>query len=573
MLKQYVYPKKKSITWTLIIKMLSTLLGIFIPTILAHIIDDVVPRGDRNGVILFGSLMILVAILQWWTGIKSNRMAAKISSDSIQEIRKDLFDRSIRLSARQIDKMGVSSIESRLTSDTYTVHNFLGTALRMGSRSIMLFVGGVLFCVILSPKLSLVLLAIILPIFTIIRLIFNKTQPLWKELQNRYDSLVQVIRESIRGIKVSKALNKIEDEKEKFYKSSDAARQTSIKATDTMAMTSPLVNTVLYCGLAVVILYGGRLVQAQQLKVGTIIAFMSYFMQITHSLFMLNWMFNIYSRAMTSIKRIEEVIFMPIDSNQIVENEIELPESNLDVPEIEFRNVSFAYDGKKNSVENVSFKLYPGQSLGIMGATGSGKSTIIRLLLRQYDVDSGEILIRGVNIKNISHSELNKSFGSVFQKDFLFKGSIKANIDFGRNLDNTQLEEAILNAQASEFIDTKEDRLDHALASKGVNLSGGQQQRVLISRAFATKPEILILDDSSSALDFKTDSKLRQAIDEKFSKSTSIIVAQRISSVLSCDEIMFLENGKILAKGNHEYMLENCVPYKEIVDMQIGELE
>lgn len=573
MLNKYVYPKKKNIILTLIIKMISTIFGVLIPTILAYIIDDIVPKGDRNGVIIFGSLMIIVALLEWFLGIKSNRMAAKISSDSIQEIRKDLFDRSIRLSARQIDKLGVSSIESRLTSDTYTVHNFLGTALRMGSRSIMLFLGGVIFCVILSPRLSLILLFIILPIFTIIRVIFNKTQPLWRKLQKRYDAMVQVIRESIRGIKVSKALNRIDDEKEKFFNSSDAARQTSIKVTDTMAMTSPLVNIVLYCGLALVILYGGKLVEVNQLKVGTIIAFMSYFMQITHSLFMLNWMFNIYSRAMTSIKRIEEIIFMPIDDNQIVENPIELPECNNGVPEIEFKNVSFAYEDNNYALQNISFKIYRGESLGIMGATGSGKSTIIRLLLRQYDVNSGEILVRGVNIKNIKHSQLNNLFGSVFQKDFLFKGSIKANIDFGRNLNNMQLEEAILNAQAREFIDAKDDRLDHALASKGVNLSGGQQQRVLLSRAFASNPEILILDDSSSALDFKTDSKLRQAIDENFSKSTSIIVAQRISSVISCDEIMFLENGKILSKGNHEYMLEYCVPYKEIADMQIGELE
>lgn len=570
MLKKYVYPKKVKIIFTLLIKMLSTLLGILIPTILAHIIDDVVPTGNKKMVITIGLLMILVAILEWLFGIIANRMASKISSDSIQEIRRDLFNRSIRLSSRQIDKIGISSIESRLTSDTYTVHNFLGTTLRMGARSIMLFFGGIFFCVLLSPKLSVVLLVIIFPIFLIIRFIYNRTQPMWKELQKRFDDMVQVIRENIRGIKVSKSLNKVDDEKQRFYEANDNVRKQSIKATDTMAITSPVVNSILYTGLAFVIIYGGNLITKNEIQVGVIIAFMSYFIQITNSLFMINWMFNIYSRAMTSIKRIEEIIFMPIDENQVVENPTDLPKPNLDIPEIEFKNVTFAYDKAKNSLENISFKIYKGESLGIMGATGSGKSTIIRLLLRQYDVDSGEILIRGINIKNIRHDDLNSLFGSVFQRDFLFKGSIKENIDFGRYLDEKLLNEATKNAQAYEFIDEKDDKLDHALASKGVNLSGGQKQRVLLSRAFASKPEILILDDSSSALDFKTDSNLRKAIDENFKDTTSIIVAQRISSVLSSRQIIFLEEGKILAKGNHKYMLENCIPYKEIADMQIG---
>lgn len=573
MFKKYVYPKKNYITITLLLKMLSTLAGILIPTILAHIIDNVVPTGNKTLIWVFGLTMILVAAIEWVLGVISNRMAAKVSSESIQEIRRDLFDRSIKLSARQIDKYGISSIESRLTSDTYTIHNFLGTAMRMGSRSVMMFFGGIIICITLSPKLSMVLLGTVIPIALIIRFIFNRTQPMWKELQIRYDNMVQVIRENIRGIKVSKALNKVQDEKKRFNEVADLARKQAISATDTMAITSPMVNSILYGGLAIVIIYGGNMIEAHTLTVGTIIAFMSYFVQITRSLFMFNWMFNIYSRAMTSIKRIEEIIFIEKDKNQIVENPVELPKSRKEVPEIEFKNVSFAYDGEKNSLENINFKINSGESLGIMGATGSGKSTIIRLLLRQYDVNQGEILIRGINIKNIKHNDLNKLFGSVFQKDFLFKGTIKENIDFGRNLDSEMIKKASINAQAYEFISEKEDNINHKLASKGVNLSGGQQQRVLLSRAFASNPEILILDDSSSALDFKTDSKLRQAIDDNFSKSTNIIIAQRISSVLSCEQILFLENGKILAKGNHDYMLENCDPYNEIAQMQIGEIE
>src|SRR5574344_596134 len=573
MFEKYIYPKKKEVGLTLFVKAFSTLMGILIPTILKYIIDDAVPSGQRNIIIGLGLLMIFVSFLEWRYSIKSNRMAAKTSSEIIQDIRQDLFSRSISLSSRQIDKLGISSIESRLTSDTYTVHNFLGTAMRMGSRSIMLFIGGVILCVLLNFKLSLIIVFLIFPIFLTIRFIFNKTMPMWKNLQKRHDEMVQVIRESIKGIKVSKALNKVEDEKDKFYRANKAVRDQSIKAVDTSALTSPIVNVFLYSGLAGVIIYGGSMVKSGEIKVGIIIAFISYLLQIVDSLFMMNWMFNIYSRSMISVKRIEEIIFMPLDENQIIKNPVALPEKDINVPEIEFKNVSFSYDQEEYSLKDVSFKIYPGQTFAIMGATGAGKSTVIRLLMRQYDVDQGEILIRGVNIKNIKHDELNSLFGSVFQKDFLFKGTIKENIEFDRQIPDADLYNATLAAQANEFIQEKDDKILHELASKGVNLSGGQKQRVLLSRAFAGDPEILILDDSSSALDFKTESKLRSAIDEKFDHSTSIIIAQRISSVLDAKQIMFLENGKILEMGDHQYMMEHCEPYKEIADMQIGERE
>lgn len=571
MIKKYVLPKKFRISYSLIIKLMSAFLGILIPTILAHILDNIVRTGNKNLVIIFGSIMLGAAFGEWVLGIYSNRIAARISAETIGEIRQDLFDRSIRLSQRQIDKLGISSIESRLTSDTYTIHNFLGTALRMGARSIMLFVGGIVFCILLNPKLSLIILTLIFPIFISIRYIYNKTQPIWRSLQEKVDQMVQVIRESIKGIKVSKALNMVDYEKDKFYQTNDDVRNTQIKATDIMAITGPFVNIILYSGVGLVIYLGGKMVNSGEIKVGTIIAFTTYFLQITQSLFMLNWMFNIYSKASTSMKRIDEILFMDLDENQIVENEVKLPKSDSKVPEIEFRNVSFAYDGTNKILENISFSVFPGNTLSIMGATGSGKSTIIKLLLRQYDVSEGEILVRGINIKNIGHDKLNSLFGSVFQRDFLFKGSIKENISFGRDLDDYQIKKATENAQASEFIFEKEEKLEHQLASKGVNLSGGQKQRVLISRAFANDPEILILDDSSSALDYKTDAKLRTAIDENYSNSTSIVIAQRISTVINSDEIIFLEKGRILAKGKHEYMLENCLPYREIAEMQIGE--
>lgn len=571
MLKKYVKPYKVRIIFNVIVKMSGTLLEVILPAILAHIVDIIIPTENRNRIILWGIIMVIFSFGAWILNVVANRMASRTASLSIQNIRQDLFMRSMNLSARQIDKLGVSSLESRLTSDTYVIHRFLGAALRMGIRSIMLFLGGIFFCFWLSWRLALILIVLVVPLFLVIRFIFKRAIPLFNEVQNKLDVMVQVIRENIRGIKVSKALDKTEYEKERYAESNNEVKMAEIATVDQMAMMSPVVNTILYSGLTVVIILGAYFTNEGFIQVGTIMAFLSYFIQITNSLLGMNRIFNIYNRAVASSARIEEVLSMSVDSNQIVEKPITLPKANRCVPEIEFRNVSFSYLSKKNNVSNVSFKLYPGETLGVMGATGAGKSTIIQLLLRQYDVDKGEILIRGINIKNLKQSQLKQMFGSVFQNDFLFRGTVRENVDFGRNLSEEAISEATKYAQANKFIAEKEGGLDFHLASKGVNLSGGQKQRLLLSRAFASKPEILILDDSSSALDFKTDAKLRKVLKQHFRQTTSIIVAQRISSVYHAKQILFLHEGQVLALGTHEELLRECEPYGEIAAMQLGE--
>ena len=566
-------PQKKLISINIIVKVLATLAEVVLPVILAYIVDDLAPSKNIKAVYYWGGLMIVLSLLAWVLNITANRMASKASSVAIQNIRQDLFERSMHLSAKQIDKIGISSLESRLTSDTYVIHRFLGATLRMGLRSLMLFFGGVVFSVYLSPRLSLVLIFLIVPLVFVIRYIFSKAMPLFRKVQRSVDNMVQIIRESIRGIKVAKALDKVDYEKERYFDASKTVSQSEIKAVDQMAMMGPIVNTILYGGLTIVMIWGSRLINNGVLQVGVIIAFTSYFIQITNSLMMMNRMVNMYNRSLASTQRISEVIDMPIDENQIIEEEIDLPASNPLVPEIEFKEVSFSYLGVTNDIDKVSFKLYPGDTLGIMGATGSGKSTIVRLLLRQYDVDQGEILVRGVNIKKLSHKQLNRLFGSVFQNDFLYRGSIRENVDFGRDIEDQELLTAASHAQALEFLKSKEGGLDFELASKGVNLSGGQKQRLLLTRAFASDPDILILDDSSSALDFRTDSKLRKALQDYYKDTTSIIVAQRVSSVLHAKQIMFLDEGKIQAIGSHEELLEQSDAYREIASMQMGNLD
>ncbi|MDD2426753.1 MAG: ABC transporter ATP-binding protein [Eubacteriales bacterium] len=572
MLKSYVKPHISKIIVNAIVKMSGTVLEVVLPTILAYIINQVVPTRQVNSIINWGLVMVACALGAWYLNVKANRMASKTAAMTIKDIRHDLFTRSLGLSARQIDRLTVSSLESRLTSDTYAIHRFLGATLRMGIRSSMLFLGGVVFCFILSWRLALVLLVLIPPLLVVVRYILKRGIPLYRQVQVRVDDMVQVIRENIRGIKVSKALDTTEYEKDRYAVANRDVKDAEVAAAYRMSALSPLVNIILYSGLAVVLILGANLVNVGLVQTGTILAFMSYFIQITNSLLGLNRMFNIYNRASASASRISEVLEMPLDINQKQDETYlrALPDPHPSVPEVEFRNVSFSYLGKKLNLEDVSFKLYPGDTLGIMGATGSGKSTIIRLLLRQYDVNSGEILLRGVNIKNLHSEELLSLFGSVFQNDFLYSGTARENIAFGRDLTEEEIIEATKHAQAYDFLNKKHG-LDFILASKGVNLSGGQKQRLLLSRALAGDPTILLLDDSSSALDFRTEANLRQAIRANFSNATSIVITQRVSSVRAAREIIFLDEGRVIAQGTHEELLQNCQPYREIAEMQTRE--
>lgn len=572
MFKKYIKPYTKRIVVNVCVKMTGTLMEVVLPAILAHIVNVVVPTRNQSGIIAWGIAMVVFSFGAWVLNFSANRMASRTASRAIRSIRQDMFARAMRLSARQMDKLTVSSLESRLTTDTYALHRFLGATLRMGVRSLMLFIGGVFFCFWLSWRLALILLVLIVPLFFAIRFVYRRAIPLFHTVQRKLDDMVQIIRENIRGIRVIKALDRTDYEKERFGVSNEDVRTAEVRAIDQIAMMSPLVNIILYTGLTAVLLLGAQLVNVGMLQTGTILAFLSYFILITNSLLGLNRMFNIYNRAVASIERIREVLTMPIDENQIIpEDASSVGESDSSVPEIEFKNVSFSYLGVKNDLENISFVLYPGETLGIMGPTGSGKSTLIRLLLRQYDVQEGEILIRGRDIRTIKPEALSNLFGIVFQNDFLFGGTVRKNVDFGRGLSDELIGEATEHAQASTFLAEKEGGLDFVLASKGVNLSGGEKQRLLLSRALAGDPDILILDDASSALDFRTDAKLRRALRDHYSATTAIIIAQRVSSIRHADRIIFMENGKISAMGDHDAVMRESQKYREIAKMQMGE--
>ena len=564
---KYLRDVKPFIAVALTLKVVATLVELAIPYILSHILDNVVKEQSIKTIVFWGIAMIGCAAFACVGNITANRMVGRVARNSTKRIRHDLFVRTMHLSSKQIDEFTIPSLESRLTSDTYHVHNFTAMGMRMGVRAPILLIGGLFVTATLDLALTLVM-ALILPLITLtIYFVSRKGIPLFRKIQKSLDGMTRIVREDAQGIRVIKALSKVDYEKRRYDSANKALVADGIAANSTMAASNPIVTLLLNFGLVSVIVVGAFRVNAALGSPGTIIAFIQYFTMISMAMRGLARIFIGYTRCSASAQRIEEVINTPYDLE--VESEDKYPRTNDDNA-ISFENVSFSFVWKKNTVSNISFSIKKGQSLGIIGATGSGKTTLLQLLLRFYDVGSGNIRINGQDIRTIPHDELNAKFGVVMQNDFVFAGSIKDNIVFHRDIDDEAVKKAARIAQAAEFIECYDDGYDHMLNSKGTNLSGGQRQRLLITRAVAGNPDILVLDDSSSALDYKTDAKLRRALREELSDLTTVIIAQRVSSVKYCDLIIVLEDGKIIGKGTHDELLASCDVYKEISDSQIG---
>jgi len=497
-------------------------------------------------------------------------MAARVARNTTEKLRSELFRRISYLSSRQVDAFTIPSLESRLTSDTYNIHQMIGMIQRLGVRAPILLIGGIMVTVALEPVMTMVLVAT-LPLITIVVYgVSRRGIPLYRELQEAIDRMTRVVRENAQGIRVIKALTKEQSEKERYDRANSDLTRREMKASLTMAITNPMMNIFMNLGLVAVIIVGAYRVNGGYSDPGIILAFMTYFTLISTAMMSITRMFTMLSRAAASAGRIAEVLDTPADMEvQPAPNQGIM--TTREYPAIEFKNVTFSYNGKKKDLDNVSFALPRGATLGIIGPTGAGKSTLIQLLMRFYDPDEGQILIDGRDVRTIPREELSAKFGGAFQSDFLFADTIAENIDFGRGLTVEQMRRAAMLAQAMPFIDEKEGGMDYELTIKGANLSGGQKQRLLISRALAGDPEILVLDDSSSALDYATDANLRKAIRENYAgKTTSVIVAQRVSSVLHAELILVLEEGQITGAGTHEELLESCPLYREISDSQMG---
>lgn len=563
-----IFPYLKPYLWAmslgLTIKFVGTIMDLLLPWLLSYLIDTVVPMRSIPMVLFYGGVMVICSIVAVITNIQANRMASRVARDVTRTVRHDLFQKISLLSCRQVDAFTIPSLESRLTSDTYNIHQVVGRMQRLGIRAPILLLGGIVVTLTLEPVLTLVLLAILPVLGFVVYKISQKGIPLYTRLQQAVDKMVLDVRENAGGIRVIKALSKMDYEKEQFSQVNAEVTKRETTAATVMAASNPLMNLFLNLGLTLVIVVGAYRVNSGLTQPGKIIAFLTYFTIILNAMLSITRMFIMYSKGSASAVRIGEVLDTPEDLTILPEDKIETPYH------ITFNDVCFSYNKTQNNLENISFALKKGETLGILGATGCGKTTVINLLIRFYDVDSGEIRINGQNVNSIPFQQLHQKFGIVFQNDVLFADTISENIAFGRALHSSAIEAAARYAQASGFIDQLEDGLEHPLTARGTNLSGGQKQRVLISRALAAQPEILVLDDSSSALDYKTDAQLRQAIGEHFQKTTTIIVAQRISSVMQADHIMVLEEGRILGYGTHSQLMESCASYREIAKSQMG---
>ena len=562
-LKKYIRPYWGFIILTLLIKFLGTATELMIPSLMEVMLDEKVPAGEAKAIWIYGGLMLLCALGCLAGNIIANRMSAVSSGKITRAIRHDLFQKLQSLSARQMDELTVPSAESRLTSDTYNVNQLLARLQRIGIRAPILLIGGVGMMLTMDHVLALVLIGL-LPIIALVTYFVTKTSiPLYTRQQTVLDSVVRTVQENITGIRLIKALSKSEHERRRFDAVNDELTRVDMKAGLITTITNPVASLTLNLGLTLVVVIGAYRVHSGSIRSGVIVAFLQYFTMILNAMLGITRIFVMWSKGEASAKRVAQVL--------ATEKDLEIQpavEAEENAPHIEFRDVSFSYTGIGRNIDRLSFTLQRGQTLGILGPTGSGKSTIVNLLMRLYDPDEGAVLIDGRDLKTIPPEELRSKFGVVFQNDFVTEGTVADNIRFFRDLPEDDLHRAARDAQAS-FIEEK-GGMDAEVVVRGNNLSGGQKQRLLIARALAANPEILVLDDASSALDYQTDADLRRALRQGYRNTTTVLIAQRVSSLRHADLILVLQDGDVIGAGTHEELLHTCEEYRTIAHTQMG---
>ena len=553
---------------TMVIKFIGTFLELLIPYVLEYIIDVVAPTKSLKMVLVWGGVMIVLAILCRLFNKTANQRAVTSASKNIYRLRQDLFEKTIYLSSDVIDHITLPSLISRLTSDSYNILSFMQSSQTLGVRAPILLLGGFIVTFSMDRGMAMILAVMAPLIIAIVVFISRKGIPLYTTVQKKLDEVVRIMRENISGIRGIKALGKEKRESHHFEMADKDMEKSEIKAGFTMALPTSIVKVFMNIGLVLVVIIGAVRVSEGTMKPGVILAFLSYFQMIMMGVLTLNRFFLMMSKANASSMRIKDTMDS-ISSLSITEEE----SGNEKAKEgyIVFDDVSFSYNGSSNAVSHISFSLERGKTLGIIGGTGSGKSTIINLMMRFYDPQKGNIFVDGKNIKSYELPSLRRHFGVVFQNDFIFHDTISSNIKMGRNISDEDMKKAAENAMAAEFIERYEEGYEHYSAIHGAAFSGGQKQRLLISRALSGDSPVIVLDDSSSALDYHTDSMVRKNILSNHKSSSLVIVAERVSAVMNADEILVLHNGEIIGRGRHDHLMESCDEYRDIYQTQMGE--
>lgn len=565
----------KKYKWVVVIIFLlvfiQALCDVYLPNLMSNIVDIGIINNDKAYILKIGFIMLGVSLIGVIATILASYFGAKVAMGFGRDIREKVFEQVETFSLKEVNDLGVSSLITRTTNDVTQIQQVLIIMLRMMLYSPMVAIGATIMAIRKDSKLSLIILVSIPILILSIYLIASKAIPLFKKMQKNVDKLNRVLRENLTGIRIIRVFNKYELEKQKFEKSSFQLSDIAIKANRTITLLMPIMMLLVNLSIIAVVWFGGIRIDKGNMQVGDLIAFIQYLTQIMFALIMLSMMFVMVPRASASADRINEILGK---KSEIYSKEKAIKETEK-TGYLEFKNVSFYYDENSEKVlDNINFTSGPGETTAIIGGTGSGKSTLIKLIPRLFEVNEGEVLVDGINVKDMDLKVLRDKIGYVPQKSVLFTGTIKENIVYGDDdASNDDIKSAIDISQSKEFINEKKDRENSYIAQGGNNVSGGQKQRLAIARAIVKKPEIYIFDDSFSALDFKTDKKLREALKEETKKSTVIIVAQRVSTVINADRIIVLDEGKVIKIGTHKELLETCDIYKEIVYSQLSKEE
>ncbi|MBP2243304.1 ATP-binding cassette subfamily B protein [Cytobacillus eiseniae] len=543
---------------------------LFLPTLMADIVDNGVVLGDTPYIWKIGGWMLLVSALGAIASVVASYYSSKAAMGLGRDIRRKVFNHVEKFSLQEFDEIGTASLITRTTNDITQVQQVVVMMLRMVVSAPIMLVGGIIMAVSKDAKLSLVMVFTMPVLIGSILLIFYKGMPLFQTVQKRLDRLNLVLRENLTGIRVIRAFNREPEEKVRLTQANMELTDVSIKVNKVMAFMMPVMMLVMNLTVVAIIWFGGIRIDNGAMQIGDLMAFIQYVMQIMFALVMASMMFVMIPRAAVSAKRINEVLNMKpsfLDEGTL--------KADREQGMLEFEHVTFSYPGAEEpALVDISFKAKKGEVTAIIGGTGSGKSTLVNLIPRFYEASSGVIRVNGVDIKEAAQSEVRSKIGFVPQKSMLFTGTIAENIRFGKQ-DATQdeMEHAARIAQAEDFISQMKDGFEAEIEQGGSNLSGGQKQRLSIARALVRKPDLYIFDDSFSALDFKTDAKLRKALKEETTHATMLIVAQRVSTVVDADRIIVLENGRIAGMGTHEELLETNEVYREIALSQLSEEE
>ncbi|QKE75038.1 ABC transporter ATP-binding protein [Arthrobacter citreus] len=573
-LRSYIKPYWKSALIAPLFMIFEVFFDLLQPKYAADIVNLGLVKHDIHTIEQTGALMVLVAVLGLLAGVGCNYFAIRASQNFGADLRDGLFTKVQAFSFENLDSYKTGSLITRMTNDVVQVQNLLRIALQSLVRTPGLLIGSVIMAIWISSRLGLILMGTLFVLVVLLVILIRFSYPLFSNVQAKLDAVNSRLQENLAGIRVVKAFVRSDYETKQFKIANKDYSQSAIKAARVIAMNTPIVTFIMNMCLVGILLYGGSLVRMNSVQVGDLIAFINYVTQVLSSLLMVSTILVNISQSSVSAKRIQEVL----TTKPTIENALEQDHTSVSGNMIEFHQVGFSYGSSSNEDEailkDVSFEAKQGETIAIIGSTGSGKTSLVQLIPRLYDVTAGSILMDGVNIQRLPLLELRKKIGMVLQESFLFTGSIRDNIAFGKS-DATQeeIEAAGTVAQAHDFISKLPDGYETKIGQRGVNLSGGQKQRISIARALLIKPPVLILDDSTSALDLNTEKRLRDSLSQLMNDSITFLIAQKISSVVNAEKILVMEDGAIVGSGTHQELMKTCVVYQEIYKSQYGERE